>query len=100
MASIDKPVNIDCRKRFVRVTNLRDDGFIEFDFAIGEPEIYLEMILRATDFDRFCDENMVAFLTDTQQAEGGWDWSMRDARKSGGGSEFNNKYEQGIKNAD
>ncbi|GAB2182458.1 hypothetical protein DLREEDagrD3_26810 [Denitratisoma sp. agr-D3] len=52
----------DTRKKFVRVTKLREDGFIEFDFAIGEVEVYVEMILPARAFDDFCALNKVSFL--------------------------------------
>ncbi|HEY3433364.1 MAG TPA: phenol hydroxylase subunit [Rhodocyclaceae bacterium] len=52
-------------KKFVRVTQLREDGFIEFDFAVGEAEIYVEMILPAMAFDEFCALNKVVFLDET-----------------------------------
>jgi phenol hydroxylase P0 protein len=52
----------DPAKRFVRVTRLREDGFVEFDFAVGEQEIYVEMILPARAFDEFCALNHVTFL--------------------------------------
>lgn len=52
----------DPTKKFVRVTQLRDDGFVEFDFAIGGAEVYVEMILPAPAFDEFCALNKVVFL--------------------------------------
>lgn len=52
----------DPTKKFVRVTELREDGFVEFDFAIGEVEVYVEMILPAKAFDEFCALNKVVFL--------------------------------------
>jgi len=54
----------DPSKRFVRVREVRPDGFIEFDFAIGEPEIFVEMMLRAEAFDDFCATQGAVFLTD------------------------------------
>jgi phenol hydroxylase P0 protein len=54
----------DPARKFVRVRQLRPDRFIEFDFAIGEPEIFVEMILHADAFDDFCALNKVSFLTD------------------------------------
>jgi len=52
-------------KKFVRVTQLREDGFIEFDFAVGEAEVYAEMILPAKAFDEFCAMNKVVFLDES-----------------------------------
>jgi phenol hydroxylase P0 protein len=40
--------------RFVRITQVRPDGFIEFDFAAGEPELSVELILPAAAFHEFC----------------------------------------------
>lgn len=40
--------------RFVRVTGVARGGFIEFQFAIGDPTLYLEMILPPTAFEEFC----------------------------------------------
>ncbi|MCB1887149.1 MAG: phenol hydroxylase [Rhodocyclaceae bacterium] len=53
----------DPAKRFVRVREVRPDGFIEFDFAIGEPEIFVEMMLRAEAFDDFCEAQRAVFMT-------------------------------------
>lgn len=52
----------DPTKKFVRVTKLRENGFVEFEFAVGEEEIYVEMILPAQAFDDFCLHNKVTFL--------------------------------------
>jgi len=83
--------------KFVRVIELRKDGFVEFEFAIGEPELFCEMIMPASAFDEFCQINRVLFLDPhpcgeacdvkvgadglTDQQEGGlpWNWTMRDA---------------------
>ncbi len=56
------------QQRFVRVTAERDDGFIEFDFSLGDADLYVELIMPKETFQEFCDNNHVAFLTD-QQAE-------------------------------
>lgn len=45
--------SIDATRRFVRVRHLRDDGFVEFDFAIGDPELYAELILPRPAFEAF-----------------------------------------------
>jgi phenol/toluene 2-monooxygenase (NADH) P0/A0 len=81
-----KPTTFNPANKFVRVTELRPDGFVEFEFALGEPELFCEMILPAAAFDDFCQINRVIFL-DPQQggsegaspAEPGWGWTLRDA---------------------
>lgn len=72
----------DPSKKFVRVEELRPDGFVEFDFAIGEPELFVEMILPATAFDEFCALNKVVFLDRRARLKvgaGDMDWRLRDA---------------------
>jgi phenol hydroxylase P0 protein len=41
-------------KRFVRFVEKREDGFVLFEFAVGEPEIFAEMILKEEDYVIFC----------------------------------------------
>jgi len=62
--------------KFVRVRNMRDDGFVEFDFSIGDPTLYVELILPSTAFNEFCNANGVTFLDDDQA-----DAIDRDRRK-------------------
>ena len=72
----------DPNKKFVRVVALRPNGVVEFDFAVGEPEIFVEMILPATAFDEFCALNNVVFLdrrTQLKIGAGDMDWRLRDA---------------------
>jgi len=76
--------SFDPMRKFVRVRALRPDRFIEFDFAIGEPEIYVEMILPADAFDDFCADNQVTFLTDaptTDSNEQQWRLSETSGRQ-------------------
>jgi len=74
--------------KFVRVVELRADGFVEFEFAIGEPELFCEMILPAAVFDDFCQINRVIFLdpgarpaadANAGEDENEWRWTLRDA---------------------
>jgi phenol hydroxylase P0 protein len=71
----------DARRKFVRVVELRPDGFVEFEFAIGEPELFVEMILPAPAFDDFCAHNRVSFIGEQQRApvDENWDWRLHDA---------------------
>ncbi len=49
-------------QRFVRIKRIRRAGFVEFDFSIGDPNLYLEMILPQQAFDEFCHRHAVIFL--------------------------------------
>jgi phenol/toluene 2-monooxygenase (NADH) P0/A0 len=40
--------------KYVRVTGERADGFVEFDFALGEPSLFAEMMLTRAAFEEFC----------------------------------------------
>lgn len=53
---------------FVRVRERRADGFIEFDFAIGDPELSVELILPEAAFQEFCATNQVRHLSDEEGA--------------------------------
>ena len=53
-------------ERFVRVTSTTRPGMVEFQFSIGDPGLYLEMILPQAAFDAFCVSNKVTFLSDEQ----------------------------------
>lgn len=78
------PVEIDTRRKWVRVTGHRGDSFIEFDFAIGEQELFVEMILTPEAFEEFCQTNNVETMPDLEQPdeeseETQWDWRLADA---------------------
>jgi len=53
---------------WVRVTQERTDGFVEFDFAIGDPELCVDLILPRAAFDEFCTSHRVRFIDDAQAA--------------------------------
>ena len=55
---------MDLDKRYVRVTNRERPGFVEFDFAIGDPDVALEMILPMAAFAEFCAAHAVVLLAD------------------------------------
>ncbi len=54
--------------RFVRVTDRDHRGFVEFQFSIGEPGLYLEMTLPRPAFEEFCNEHQVRMLSDKEAA--------------------------------
>lgn len=74
------PLTLDTRRRFVRLRGERGKGFIEFEFAIGEPEIFVELILGRDAFADFCATNEVEMLPAADAAAAGdWDWRLADA---------------------
>ncbi len=54
---------------YVRLTQVRPDGFVEFDFSIGDPDLSVSLILPKAAYDEFCVMNRVRFLTAEQGAE-------------------------------
>lgn len=77
---------LPAHRKFVRVTGCRGANLIEFDFAVGSPELFVELILPEPAFAEFCRTNDVTVLPAGEdgegQAEGGHDalhWRLRDA---------------------
>ena len=54
--------------RYARIRRVVDDKFIEFDFAIGDPSLYVELVLPKDAFDTFCSHNKVVMMTEEQAA--------------------------------
>lgn len=54
---------------YVRVQEVRDDKFIVFDFAIGAPDLSVELILPLKAFVEFCQANRVVYMTPAQGAQ-------------------------------
>ena len=84
--------DFDVRRCFALVTERRSNGFVEFRLAIGDPDLFVEMILDADAFDRFCADNGVELLPelpdDPAAAEStastlhdDWLWTLRDATR-------------------
>lgn len=54
----------DLSQRFVRVLGRRDNGFVEFAFSVGWPELTVELLLPEMAFEAFCAEHRVRRLDD------------------------------------
>jgi phenol/toluene 2-monooxygenase (NADH) P0/A0 len=56
----------DCKttQKFVRVKEVRSSGLVCFEFAIGWPELFVELILPKSAFDDFCARQQVQLLSD------------------------------------
>jgi len=72
--------------KFVRVIEKHASGLVEFEFAVGEPELFVELLMAQAQFDDFC---VMHGVTPTQgplaasqsPEEQEWDWSLRAARE-------------------
>lgn len=74
----------DTTRKFVRVIETRANGMVEFEFAIGEPELFVELLLPATAFAEFCAANAVTMLGVATAPDAGsdaaqWQWNLRQA---------------------
>ena len=55
-------------QHYVRVTREHPRGYVEFQFSMGDPSLYLEMTLPPAAFDEFCARHAVVHLSDEQAA--------------------------------
>lgn len=52
---------------FVHVTGVLRNKFVEFDYSIGTPTLYVELVLPFKQFRQFCIKHAVKELTTEQQ---------------------------------
>lgn len=64
---------LDISKRYVRITGIRNNKLIEFDFSIGEPEMYVELVLPFEAFQIFCAHNDARHLSAEDAAKVDYD---------------------------
>lgn len=73
---------LDMARRFVRVVGRKRPNFVEFEYAVAEPEIFIEMILEENAFQAFCEENAVIFMNEAgeclDESDAQWAWRLRD----------------------
>jgi|TARA_B110000238_G_C15755488_1_gene281077 phenol hydroxylase P0 protein len=55
-------------QRYVRVTNVLRGKFVEFEFAIDDPTINVELVLPFEHFRKFCEDNKAQHLSVEQEA--------------------------------
>lgn len=55
--------------KYIRVRSNAGARFVEFDFAIGDPSLFVELIMPPAAFDAFCKNNRVIHMTDEQMAD-------------------------------
>lgn len=81
--SREMPVFIDWHQREIRVSEVRSDGFVSFDFIIGDPDIYVEMLLSPEAFGDFCrDQGLVPDYTARDASDADYPHiNLRDAAR-------------------
>ncbi|HIF51381.1 MAG TPA: phenol hydroxylase [Thiotrichaceae bacterium] len=60
-------------QRYVRVTGVRDKKFVEFDFSIGDPTLFVELMMPFEHYRKFCKRNETKELTTKQCAQVDYD---------------------------
>jgi phenol hydroxylase P0 protein len=81
------PAAFDPTAKFVRVIEARANGLVTFEFAVGEPQLFVELLMPQAQFEEFCANQGVTPthgpLADAAEgsAEHEWDWSLRAARE-------------------
>ncbi|MEH6577187.1 MAG: phenol hydroxylase subunit [Amphritea sp.] len=62
----DKPV-FEQLTKYIRVRSSENSRFVEFDFAIGDPSLFVELIMPQAAFEHFCQVNDVVVMSREQQ---------------------------------
>lgn len=71
--------------KFVRIIDTHANGLIEFEFAVGEPGLFVEMLMGQAQFEDFCALHGVTptqgpLQDETDPGAHEWDWSLHAAR--------------------
>ena len=59
----------DVTRKFVRIKQVRADGLVCFEFAIGWPDLFVDLMLPRSAFDDFCVRQQVRLLSDEVPAQ-------------------------------
>lgn len=70
----------DSLTKYIRITGDRHAKFVEFDFAIQDPTLFVELVLPQDAFQHFCEINQVVEMTEEQQA---WNDAQEDKWRYG-----------------
>lgn len=54
--------------KYVRVRSEEGARFVEFDFAIGDPSLFVELVMPPAAFEHFCQLNEVVHMSEEQMA--------------------------------
>ena len=79
----------DTNRKFVRLIEIKESGMVEFEFSVGEPDLFVELLLPAGAFSEFCVANQVTTLDPVRQQpttavgdekDSSLAWSLHSAR--------------------
>lgn len=62
------PGAFDRLTKYIRIRSRPEERFVEFDFAIGDPDLFVELVLPRPAFDAFCEANAVVPMSADQMA--------------------------------
>ena len=60
------PGAFDRLTKYIRVRSQPGERFVEFDFAIGDPDLFVELVLPRPAFEAFCQANSVVPMSHEQ----------------------------------
>lgn len=60
------PSSFDQLTKYIRVRSEPDARFVMFDFAIGDPSLFVELVLPPESFAQFCANNDVVPMSEAQ----------------------------------
>ena len=63
------PPNLPLLQKYIRIRSEPDAKFVMFDFAIGDPSLYVELVLPPAAFKAFCDNNQVIPMSAEQMTK-------------------------------
>lgn len=76
----------DITRKFVRVMRTLPNGLVEFEFAVGDPDVAVELVMPKAAFDEFCAANRVELVSaakagpvDADAADADFHWNLHQA---------------------
>lgn len=60
--------SINSLTKYIRVRSDENSRFVMFDFAIGDPALFVELVLPPESFEEFCTINNVVHMSPEQMA--------------------------------
>lgn len=64
--NLPQKTDMERLKKYVRVRSNSGARFVEFDFAIGDPSLFVELVMPPGAFEAFCATNTVVHMSDAQ----------------------------------
>lgn len=67
-SNTEKKPTFDELVKYVRVRSAEGARFVEFDFAIGDPSLFVELVMPPAAYEQFCQMNKVVHMSEEQMA--------------------------------